>query len=184
MMAKISQRDRLFLLAGGVFVIFFLLMQFAVFPLLDNRVQLRRGIAERENALLEMRELQERYRELHSQANSLADQLGGRNAGFSLFAFLEQNATKTDVKKNIAYMKPSEIADDGPFKEVYVEMKLQAVTLRQLVSFLQLVESPENIVALKRLSIQENKKEQDTLDVILQVVSLDRNSATGTGAGI
>jgi len=183
-MAKISQRDRLFLLAGAVFVLLFLIIQFAVFPLIDNRARLRRGIAERENALVEMKALQARYRELHSQANSLVDQLGTRNAGFSLFSFLEQNATKTDVKKNIAYMKPSELADDGPFKEVYVEMKLQAITLKQLVAFLQLVESPENIVALKRVSIQENKKESDTLDVILQVVSLDRNPAGQTGQGI
>lgn len=183
-MAKISQRDRLFLLAGAVFLLLFLIMQFAVFPLIDNRARLRQGIAERENALVEMKELQTRYRELHSQANSLVDQLGSRNAGFSLFAFLEQNATKTDVKKNIAYMKPSELADDGPFKEVYVEMKLQAITLKQLVDFLQLVESPENIVALKRLSIQENKKETDTLDVILQVVSLDRNPSGQAEQGI
>lgn len=179
-MAKISRRDRLFLWVGAVGVVLFVVIQFAVFPLIDNRTRLRRGIAEREKALIEMKELQVRYRELHSQANSLVDQLGSRNAGFSLFAFLEQNATKTDVKKNIAYMKPSELADDGPFKEVYVEMKLQAITLKQLVDFLQLVESPENIVALKRLSIQENKKETDTLDVILQVVSLDRNSTGRT----
>lgn len=174
-MAKISQRDRLFLLAGVVFVIIFVVMQFVIFPLMDNRERLHKGIAARENALVEMKELQARYRDLHSKANSLADQLGSRNAGFSLFSFLEQNATQTDVKKNIAYMKPSELADDGPFREIYVEMKLQAITLKQLVGFLRLVESPENIVALKRISIQENKKEKATLDVILQVVSLDRN---------
>jgi general secretion pathway protein M len=176
-MAKISQRDRLFLLAGSVFVIIFIVMQFGIFPLLKNRERLQKGIAAREKALVEMKELQARYRDLHSKANSLVDQLDSRNAGFSLFSFLEQNATKTDVKKNIAYMKPSELSDDGPFKEIYVEMKLQAVTLKQLVDFLQLVESPENIVALKRISIQENKKEKATLDVILQVVSLDRNPA-------
>jgi general secretion pathway protein M len=178
-MARISQRDRLFLLIGGIFVFFFLLLQFGVFPLMDSRAKMKKGIVQRENALVEMKELQAQYRKLHNQANSLVDQLGRRDSGFSLFSFLEQSATKTDVKKNIAYMKPSELADEGPFKEIYVEMKLQSITLKQLVSFLQLVESPENIVALKRLSIQENKKEKDTLDVILQVVSLDRNPSNG-----
>ena len=175
-MAKISKRDRLFLLAGGIFVIFFVVMQYAVFPLLDKRSHLQKGIVARESALKEMKALQVEYQKLHSTADSLVQQLDGRQAGFSLFSFLEQNAAKTEVKKNIAYMKPSELADEGPFKEIYVEMKLQAITLLQLVDFLQLVESPTNIVGLKRISIQENKKEKATLDVILQVVSLDKNA--------
>ncbi|MDW7773125.1 MAG: type II secretion system protein GspM [Desulfobulbaceae bacterium] len=183
-MTKISKRDRLFLLAGGAFLILFIMLQFVVFPLFDNRERMRRGIAEREKGLVEMKALQARYRDLHSQANTLVDQLDRRTAGFSLFAFLEQNATRTDVKKNIAYMRPSELADEGPFKEIYIELKLQGVTLKQLVDFLQLIESPENIVALKRISIQENLKEKATLDVILQVVSLDRNPAGGMEQGI
>ncbi|HDK43754.1 MAG TPA: hypothetical protein ENG91_04290 [Desulfobacteraceae bacterium] len=53
-----------------------------------------------------------------------------------------------------------------------VEMKLQAVSLQQLVDFLRLVESPEKVVAIKRIAIQQNTKEESTLDVIMQVVSL------------
>lgn len=182
-MVKLSSRDRLFLLVGGIFIVIFIVMQFIVFPLIDNRDRLKKGIAARENALTEMKELQARYQDLHNKADSLVEQLGRRSGSFSLFSFLEQNAAKTDIKKNIAYMKPSEISDDGPFKEVYVEMKLQAITLPQLVSFLKLVESPENIVALKRISIQENKQQEATLDVILQVVSLDRNPGSQIGTG-
>ena len=81
-------------------------------------------------------------------------------------------------------MKPSETADEGPFKEVLVEMKLQAISLKQLVDFLNFVESPKNVVALKRISIQENKKEEATLDVILQVVSLDRNPESDMNEGL
>lgn len=173
---KISARDRKVLIIGGIFLLLFLIVQFGIFPLLDNRDRLRRSIAAREKAVIEMKELQAQYRQLHSKANTLLDQLVGRQDDFSLFSFLEQMAAKSDVKANITYMKPSETADDGPFKEILVEMKLQAINLKQLVDFLQLVESPENVVALKKISIQENKKEDATLDVIMQVVSLDRNN--------
>lgn len=174
-MAKITKRDRLTLMVGGIFVIFFLVMQFAVFPLLENRKKLRNGIETREINLAEMQKLQVRYRDLHNQADSLVNQLDKRQSGFDLFAFMEQNAARAGVKENISSMKPSEMVDDGPFKEIFVEMKLQSVSLKQLVDFLTLTESPNNIVALKRISIQENKKEEATLDVILQVVSLERN---------
>ena len=174
-MIKITPRDRKVLIVGGVFVLLFVVVQFAVFPLMENRDRLERSISAREKALVEMKDLQVEYKQLHSKANVLLDQLVGRQNDFSLFSFLEQMAAKSEVKKNITYMKPSETADEGPFKEVLVEMKLQAISLKQLVDFLTLVESPRNVVALKRISIQENKKERATLDVIVQVVSLDRN---------
>ncbi len=174
-MIRISRRDRLVLAAGVAFVLLFLVLQFAVFPLLDGRQRLRKGITARQEGLAEMSTLQARYRELHGKANSLQDQLEAREGDFSLFSFLEQKAAEAAVKEHIAYMKPSATADDGPFKQVLVEMKLQAITLQQLVDFLKLVEAPDKIVALKRVSIQENKKDAGTLNVIMQVVSLDRN---------
>ena len=174
-MIKITPRDRKVLIVGGVCVLLFVVFQFVVFPLMENRDRLERNISAREKALVKMKDLQVEYKQLYSKANVLLDQLVGRQNDFSLFSFLEQMAAKSEVKKNITYMKPSETADEGPFKEVLVEMKLQAISLKQLVDFLTLVESPRNVVALKRISIQENKKEKATLDVIVQVVSLDRN---------
>jgi len=174
-MIKVSRRERMVIGIGGAVVLIFLILRVGVFPLLDKRNQLASGIVTREQALAEMRDLQVTYRELHGKANLLLDQLGGREANFSLFSFLEQMAAKSEVKKNIAYMKPSNVASDGPFKETLVEMKLQEVTLKQLVDFLILVEAPEKIVALKRISIQENSQAKEALDVIIQVVSLDPN---------
>ena len=51
--------------------------------------------------------------------------------------------------------------------------------LNLLIAFLERVESAEHIVALKRISIQLNKKEQGTLDVIMQVITLVRTEITG-----
>lgn len=172
-MIKVSRRERMVIGSGAAVVLVFLLLQLVVFPLLDKRNQLAGGIETREQALAEMRDLQAKYRELHGKANLLMNQLDGREANFSLFSFLEQMAAKSEVKKNIAYMKPSNVAGDGPFKETLVEMKLQEITLQQLVDFLILVEAPEKIVALKRVSIQENSQTKGALDVIMQVVSLD-----------
>ena len=52
-----------------------------------------------------------------------------------------------------------------------VEMKLEAITLPQLVGYLYRIESPDDVVNIKRISISENKKEQGYLDAILQVIT-------------
>ncbi|VAW40199.1 hypothetical protein MNBD_DELTA04-1638 [hydrothermal vent metagenome] len=171
-MKQLARRERLALIAGGVFVALFVVMQFGVFPVLDHWHRLQRDIKVREKAVVEMRDLQSRYRRLHGKANSLTRQLSRRPPDFSLFSFLEKTAAQAGVKQSIAYMKPSATTDDGALQEMLVEMKLRAVSLQQLVDFLRLVESPENVVAIKRIAIQQNTKEESTLDVIMQVVSL------------
>ena len=118
------------------------------------------------------------YRELQQHSSSLMQDLQNRANDFSLFSFIEKVAGQADVKENIAYMKPSETGEGEAFSQVMVEMKLQMIGLKQLVDFLKEIESPENIVALQRVSIQENKKQESTLDVVLQVVSI-KNIAGG-----
>jgi hypothetical protein len=52
-----------------------------------------------------------------------------------------------------------------------IEMKLEGITLNQLAGYLYRIESPENIIGIKRISIRENKKESGYLDAILQVLT-------------
>ncbi len=176
---ELSRRDRIALAVGAVALLLFVLLQFVFFPLLERRQRLEKGIATREQALVEMRQMQERFRKLHRQNSSLSRQLARRDRNFSLFSFLEQQASATGIKQNIAYMKPSSVQGDGAVRQTTVEMKFKAISLKQLVSFLEQIEAPAKLVAVRRISIQENKKETATLDVILQVISIDQVATDG-----
>ena len=76
-------------------------------------------------------------------------------------------------------MKPSDPTGEGAVQQIMVEMKLKAIRLNHLVAFLERDESIEHTVALKRISIQVNKKEVGTLDVIMQVISLIQTDVIG-----
>lgn len=168
----LTPKDRRALVIGISALALFLLVQFVLFPLLDKRKRLNRGISIRQKGLVEMQEMQSRYTQLSRQSNTLEQLVSRRSGEFGLFSFLEKMAAEAEVKENIAYMKPSDATGDGELQQSMVEMKLNAINLKQLVSFLERIESPENIVELKRISIQENKKQEGTLDVIMQVISL------------
>ena len=168
----LTPKDRRALVIGISALALFLLVQFVLFPLFDKRKRLNRGISIRQKGLVEMQEMQSRYTQLSRQSNTLEQLVSRRSGEFGLFSFLEKMAAEAEVKENIAYMKPSDATGDGELQQSMVEMKLNAINLKQLVSFLERIESPENIVELKRISIQENKKQEGTLDVIMQVISL------------
>jgi general secretion pathway protein M len=181
-MIRLNERERLAVAAAGAALVVFVALQFLVFPLLDNRARLHKRLAAREKAVVEMRLLRERHQQLSQQSDAMASLLAQREEGFSLFAFLEKNADESEVKEHIAYMKPSESrGNNDQFKQSVVEMKLQAVSLGKLLAFLEKTESPEHLVGIDKLTIQENAKESGALDATLVMVSIDQAAAGQAG---
>jgi general secretion pathway protein M len=176
-MKQLTQREKLAVAIAGLALLLFLVLQFMVVPLAGKRAKLTRGLAERKKAVTEMRVMQERYRQLNQQSGSMAALLEKREAGFSLFSFLEKNAADSQLKEHIAFMKPSESLGSEPFKQSMVEMKMQAVSLKQLVDFLEKTESPEELVGIVKITIQHNTKEEATLDVTMQIAGVDQTAA-------
>lgn len=174
-MRQLTPRERWAVSLAGLALLLFLVAQFILFPLMDERARLVKGLAARQKAVVEMRSMQQRYAVLNRQADSMTARLAQRASEFSLFAFVEQNAAETEVKDRIAYMKPSESpAANDQFSLSQVEMKLNAVSLRQLVDFLKKTESPEQLVGIEKIIVQHTDKEGSALDVFLQLVSVDK----------
>ncbi len=173
-MIQLDKRQKIAVSIGGISLLLFIVLQFIVFPLTDKRVKLGKGLALREKEVSGMRIMQERYRELSKQSGSLTSLLAQRDSRFSLFSFLEKNAADSEIKEHITYMKPSESPKNELFKQSLVEMKLQAISLKRLIDFLEKTESTENLVGIDKITIQENSKESATLDVTLRMVSVDQ----------
>lgn len=171
---QLNKREKIAVSIGGLMLLLYIVFHFIVFPLAGNRAKLAKNLALREKELVEMRTMQRRYQELSKQSGSLTSLLAKRDAGFSLFSFLEKNAADSQVKEHIVYMKPSGSPKNELFKQSMVEMKLQAISLKQLVDFLEKTESTENLVGIDKITIQENTKEAATLDVTLKMVSVDQ----------
>ena len=149
-----------------------LLFQFVFFPFAEARQRMQRGIAARMEALRTISALSAEYKTFQDDALGTKQRLANREKNFTLFSYLEKAAGESAVKNHIKYMKPSASNALGPFKESLVEMKLEQVTLQQLTGYLQKIESPTEIVSIRRISIQSSKGEAGYLDAVLQVSTL------------
>ncbi|WP_136806699.1 type II secretion system protein GspM [Desulfosediminicola flagellatus] len=167
-----SARERLLVLGAGLAILGVLFYHFILSPYIEARHRLIKSVELQERELVEIQLLKQEYSELRIEEGGIKANLAKRAKGFTLFTFLDQQAEKSQVKELIKYMKPSVIsAEGGSLEESVVELKLQDVTLEQLVRFLNLTESEKNVVSIKRLSIQVSAKKQGYLDVILQIVT-------------
>ncbi len=170
---KLSSREKWVLFGGVGFVLCFLLVQLVVVPVIDVRNTLQKSIARKKQELIEIKNLQQEYRTLKSREGTIQARINQRAAGFTLFTFLDQQANVAKVKKQIKYMKPSTIDGDA-LNEAMVEMKLQQITLGDLIGFVRLIESEKDVVFIKRFSIQESGDTQGFFDAILQVVTFEK----------
>ena len=170
---KLAKREKYLVTLCVCALAVFLLVRFVVFPFIDGRERVRRGVAAKEKGLQEILVLGAEYEAQKKGATGVQQVLARRKKGFTLFSFLERAAGEVEVKDNIKYMKPSTSQGTGQYKEIMVEMKLEKITLSQLVAYLYGIESPENVISIKRISIKENKQETGFMDAVLQVITYE-----------
>jgi general secretion pathway protein M len=168
---KLAKRERLFIALAACAVVLFILIELLIIPFFKERAHMKRTIVSKQVELRELLESSAKLKALKNNSLSLEQSLARRVKGFALFSYLEKAAGRAEVKENIKYMKPSTSKGSGDYKESTVELKIEAITLEQLVQYLYHIESKENVVYVKRISIKENKAGTGYVEAVLQVLT-------------
>lgn len=174
---RMEKREQLMLTGMIAVVSALLLFHFLFSPLLDSRQRLQKSLIKKNTELQEIRDMQQEYQSLLLQSGDIQERINKRAKDFTLFSYIEKQATVAKVKKTIKYLKPSEVEKEGTLNESRVDMKLQRISTANLVGFLKGLESDKNVVFINRLSIQEHGKDQGYLNVVIQVITFKTGGA-------
>jgi general secretion pathway protein M len=155
--------------AGLVFAGAVLLAQLIVVPYFEARQKVRSAIVASEKALHELTALGAEYGVMRQRSEEIRRASERRPPGFTLFSYLEKQAGDSAVKTNIRSLTPLMLAPTGAYEETAVEMKLDKLTMKQLTDFLYRVESPEEMIRVKRISVVKMKESPEYLSALIQV---------------
>ena len=170
----ITKREKYAIWIAGALIAVVILMQVIIFPLVNKRQQLNRQIEVQTQTLKEMLVLKADYESTKKIADSERGRMAGRSSGFTLFSFLDTLAGQVGLKDRIAYMKPSKTTlENTPYTLSVVETKLQNITMKQLTSYLYRIETSNNLVRVKGLSISKTGKQAGTVDAVLMAETFD-----------
>ncbi len=173
---RLEKREKGIVIIGGIILVALFFFHFIVSPLVSERAKAQKAIVVKKNELRKIVALQKDYLQVANQVDGIEERVAERSGEFTLFSFIERQATLAKVKEQIKYMKPSVEDGDGILFSSVVDMKLEEVSLVQLVAFLKLVESPVNVVSIGRVSIQNSGKSGGLLDVVMQIVTFMKKS--------
>ncbi|MBC2715528.1 MAG: type II secretion system protein M [Desulfobacteraceae bacterium] len=171
---NLNKREKIAVTSAAVFLSLFIISQFIIVPVFEKRDDLRQQLIDKKDILLDMKILQSEYVTMKEKLESSRQGLKKRPGNFTLFSFLDRLAGDTGLKDHIAYMKPStSVKEDSGLKISRVELKLQEVTIKDLTSYLFKVETTENMVIVKRLSIIKTGKNTGLVNAVLQVETFE-----------
>ena len=168
-MTKERQRQILWVAAG--LVLFFAVIQWFIRPVLNHREKLDSRIEVSEQRLEQLVDLEQTYRRVLAESAKVSENLSGRQKDFTLFAFLETLASRDGLKNQIEYMRPSVKTLSDTHQEEQVEMRLNGVTLANLVPYLYHIETAPEQVRIKRITIRPQQRNKSLLEVSLVVVT-------------
>ena len=167
---KLNKRERYAIMLAAAVIGIFFVISFIVQPFLSKTDLLKKSLHDKAVTLEQMRQLQSEYSTLTQKAEISRAQFSRRQKGFKLNSFLVQLAGEAGVKDNVSYMKPTTKGQrNSPYKISRVDMKLDAITLKQLMTYVYGVETSSNMVDIKRISISKKDKKQGLLTAVLQV---------------
>jgi len=170
-MIRVNPRERKILVGGIGCILALSVYLFVISPYLTAINALDRRISAKSKELAEILTMKGEYLRLKENTRGLENVMRSAR-GFSLLSFLENLAATNQLKTKIADMKPVTTPLSERFKETSVEMKLEDVTLKQLIDYLYQIEQAPQALQIKRIHITK-KKDQTYLIVTLQVSTFE-----------
>jgi general secretion pathway protein M len=174
---NMQPRERLFLGGAGAMLVLFLIFKLTIDPLFKHSADLDRQIVTARHQLAELRTMQQEYQRQKTVVDSINSQLK-RQQNFAIFSRLEEFAGQTGIRNKILYMKPTVSTPSEVYNEESVEVKMEGVTLEQLVRYLHQIENSPQLLKIKRLEIKPRFDNRQILTATFRVSAFTLKEGT------
>lgn len=174
---SLGTRERVFILGAGVAILLALLFTMVIDPMLAHSARLDKQIVAAQRELQDIQSLRQDYQRQKSVLDRINAQLK-RQRNFSVFSRLEELAKQTDTRSKILYIKPTVSTPSDAYEEESVEVKMEDVTLDQLIQYLFQIENSPQFMKVKRLYLKPRLDNRQLLSVIFRVSTFTPKEGT------
>jgi len=174
---NLQSRERLFIGGAGAALVVFLIFKLAIDPMFKHYAELDRQIVTARRQLNELRTMQQEYQRQKSVVDSINNQLK-KQQNFAIFSRLEELAGQTGIRGKIVHMKPTVSTPSEVYNEESVEVRMEGVTLEQLVRYLHQVENSPQLLKIKRLEMKPRIDNRQILTATFRVSAFTLKEGT------
>jgi hypothetical protein len=182
---RLSGRERALVGVFGGAILVTVLYLFIWEPLEEGRAVLTRRIQAKQREVGEMQQMRDSYLDLLRQFELRQQIIDRADPKFSLFPHIEATVGEVVGREKITSMNPQNKDMGGAYREESVEIKLNGISLQQLVTLMYKIEKSDQPLRFTRLQVKKRPREPQTADVTATVSmlrKLEGANAAGPGA--
>lgn len=168
---KLDTRQRYLIAVCAALVIFTLVLKVAVFPMWDARVKMKKSIANSTKKLEELVKIDAELAVQEAKISQIKRTLASRRPDFTLFSYLERKSFSAKVRGSIKQMNSIQGVKSPSFEETLIDLKLEKITIKQLADFIYQIESPDELIRIKRITVDKMKESPDYISAQLLIAS-------------
>jgi hypothetical protein len=172
---KLERRERVLVQVAGVLIALFLVFNLVYVPIQDAIGGLGDRILERQHDAVDVAHMMRTYQRLRIDLATMRSRTVPASGDFSLFSVVEQALTRAPGKDKIGSITPAEKTITGALKQYTIELKLNALSLPQVVDTLYGLSALNVPVTISTLHVTRRSQDSHTFDVEMTCVALGRN---------
>lgn len=173
---KLEPREQLLVRVAAAVVGIFLVYSLIYMPIRTGLADLNDTIGQRQHDVVEVARLMHRYQRLRVDMLTMRKRTVPADSDFSLFSVVESSLTKRPGKDKIASITPSDKKIPGGLTQYAVELKLNNLSLAQVVDTLYGLSGLKVPVTVSSLHISRRTQDPHTFDVDMTCIALGRNA--------
>ena len=166
-----SQRERIVVAAGGTVVAAVLAFLLVIDPLMATIDKLDRQAKRKAKDSQELALVAQEYVVKQARIAKLEQRMPNPPAQFSLLAFMEEATTTAQIRDRIVGMQPQAPIVVQGYQETSVDLRLDGVTLPQLLALLVAIEQAPYDVQVHHLQMKPKYDNPVNLDATLRIVT-------------
>jgi general secretion pathway protein M len=166
-----SQRERIIVAAGGTVVAAVLAFLLVIDPLMVSIDKLDRQARRKAKDSQELALVAQEYLVKQARIAKLEQRMPSPPAQFSLLAFMEEATTTAQIRDRIVGLQPQAPIVVQGYQETAVDLRLDGVSLPQILALLVAIEQAPYDVQVHHLQMKPKYDNPVNLDATLRIVT-------------
>ncbi len=175
MIDKLGERERLFLIGGGIILAVLLIVLGSYWAYRGSLQKLDRTIAVRSRQIGELELVRQEALQLR-QKIQLAEGKLGQSADFSLATYVEEQARQLAGGATLAYGRPQAPLTTGDLQEETFELKLEKLSYDQVLRLLWMPETAPVPMRIRSMELKKRFDDPTRLDLVMTVSAMRRSA--------
>ena len=168
---QFSQRERIIVSAGGAVIAAVLVFLLIIDPLIASIDKLDRQARRKAKDSQELALVAQEYMAKQARIAKLEQRMPNPPAQFSRLAFMEAATTTAQIRERIVGLQPQAPLVVQGYQETAVDLRLDGVTLPQILALLVAIEQAPYDVQVHHLQMKPKYDNPVNLDATLKIVT-------------